>query len=563
MGDIFNYYFSSVFTIENNENPITSCETQAEMNEVRFTPDVVRMTLLGLNSSLSTGPDGIPNIVLKKCASSLALPLAHIFDISLKDQKLPCDWKMALVTPIHKKGPITFPGNYRPISITSTCCRAMERIINKSLMHHLIQNKLINKNQHGFVSGRSTVTNLFECTQQWSEALQSRHSVDIIYLDFKKAFDSVAHNKLLTKLQCYGIHGNVVGWLANFLSQRKRVNVGGILSNIAPVTSGVPQGSVLGPTLFSLYINDLPNIFKDTGVVCKLFADDVKLYCFPTSSETQLQSALDKVAQWSHIWQLQLAPEKCQVFSIAGRRKRKTNHEYSINGQTLQQVDRVKDLGIMMDPSLKFASHIDTITHKAAAVSWMIRASFSSRDQDVLKLAFCTYVRPILEYCSPVWNPHHKYLIDRVEKIQKRFTKSIPSVAKYPYMERLRHLKLMTLERRRLLADLTFCFKLLNGFADSPLRHLLLVQEYSGTRGHSFKLRCSKFSTDVTKYSFCNRIVKPWNALPNEVVNSNTISRFNALIRDFDFNSFLTYTWLSWHSDLVLFFLCVNCTDLC
>ena len=100
----------------------------------------------------------------------------------------------------------------------------------------------------------------------------------------------------------------------------------------------------------------------------------------------------------------------------------------------------------------------------------------------------------------------------------------------------------MTLERRRLLADLTFCFKLLNGFADSPLRHLLLVQDYSGTRGHSFKLRCSKFSTDVAKYSFCNRIVKPWNALPNEVVNSNTISRFNALIRDFDFNSFLTYT---------------------
>ena len=246
----------------------------------------------------------------------------------------------------------------------------------------------------------------------------------------------------------------------------------------------------------------------------------------------------------SHIWQLHLAPVKCQVLSIAGHRKKRNNHEYSINGETLQQVDRVRDLRIMMDPSLKFASHIDTITHKAAAVSWTIMASLSSRDQEVLKLAFCTYVGSILEYCSPVWNPHHKYLIDRVEKIQKRFTKSIPSVAKYPYMERLRHLKLMTLERRRLLADLTFCFKLLNGFADSPLRHLLLVQDYPGTRGHSFKLRCSKFSTDVAKYSFYNRIVKPWNALPNEVVNSNTISRFNAkfIICDFVYNSFLTYT---------------------
>ena len=129
------------------------------------------------------------------------------------------------------------------------------------------------------------------------------------------------------------------------------------------MNSGVPQGSVLGPTFFSLYINDLPNIFKDTGAVCKLFADDVKLYCFPTSSETQVQSALVRVAQWSHIWQLQLAPEKCQVFSIAGRRKRKTNHDYSINGQTLQQVVRFGDLGIMMDPSLKFASHIDTLLY--------------------------------------------------------------------------------------------------------------------------------------------------------------------------------------------------------
>ena len=219
--------------------------------------------------------------------------------------------------------------------------------------------------------------------------------------------------------------------------QRKQlVNTGGILSNIAPVTSGVPQGSVLGPALFSLYINDLPNTFKDTGVVCRLFADDVKLYCFPTSSETQLKSALDKVAQWSHIWQLQLAPEKCQFFSIAGRRKKRTNREYSINGQTLQQVDRVRDLEIMLDPSLKFASHIDTITHRAAAVSWTIRASFSSRDQDVLKLAFCTYVRPILEYCSPVWNPHHKHLIDRVEKIQKRFIKSVISLAQQNVTQR-------------------------------------------------------------------------------------------------------------------------------
>ena len=151
----------------------------------------------------------------------------------------------------------------------------------------------------------------------------------ITCLDFKKAFDSTAHNKLLTILLSYGVHDNIMGWLANFLSVKKRrINIGGILSNIAPLSSGFPQGSMLGPTRFSLYINDLPNIFKNTGIIWKLFADDVKLYCFPSSSQTQLQSALDKVAYGSHICQLQLAPEKCQVFSIAGHRKKRYDPEY-------------------------------------------------------------------------------------------------------------------------------------------------------------------------------------------------------------------------------------------
>ena len=543
MGAIFNLYFSSVFTIDDNKKPITTRANQAEMSEIIFTPSAVRTTLLGLGSSLSTGPDGIPNIFLKECASSLALPLTHIFDISLKDQILPCEWKIALVTPIHKKGPTTSPGNYRPISITSTCCRAMERIMNRALMYHLTHHKLISEDQHGFVKGKSTTTNLLESTQQWSGALQSRQSVDIIYLDFKKAFDSVSHKKLLAKLLNYGIHTNTIGWLSNFLSERKqRVNISGNLSDIASVTSGVPQGSVLGPTLFSIYINDLSDIFKDTDVVCRLFADDVKLYCSKTSSEVQLQSALNKVVEWSSVWQLQLAPEKCQIFSVTGLRGRGCTHEYFINGRALQRVSRIRDLGVIVDPDLKFVTHIDAITHKAAAVSWMIRASFSSGDQRVLKLAYCTYVRPILEYCSAVWNPHHRYLIDRVEKIQKRFTKSIPSLSKYPYMERLKHLKLMTLERRRLLADLALCYKLLNGLVDSPfLRHLLPIQEYASTRGHNFKLRYNRFSRDITKFSFCNRIVRPWNALPSEIVNSGTISRFNALTRDFDFNTDLIY----------------------
>ena len=185
-----------------------------------------------------------------------------------------------------------------------------------------------------------------------------------------------------------------------------------------------------------------------------------------------------------------------------------------------------------MDLCLKFVTHIDAITQKTAAVSWMIRASFFSRDQVVLKLVFCTYIRSILEHSSQVWNPHHKYLIDRIEKNPKEIHQINTFCCSY--MERLKLLELMTLEKRHLLADLTFCFKLLSDFTDSPLWHILLIQDCPGARGHDFKLRCNTFSTHIAKYSFRNRIIKPWNALPNEIVNSNTVSRFNASIHDFD-----------------------------
>ena len=352
IANTFNNYFSSVFTNDDGNNPVISSKTSVEMPNIEFTPDTVFLTLLGLKSSLSAGPDGIPNLFLKNCASALATPLSHIFDASFKDQKLPLEWKIALVTPIHKKGPTTSPENYRPISITSSCCRAMERIINKFLMKYLLHHNLIECSQHGFIPARSTTTNILECTLQWTDAIQNKQNLDIIYLDFRKAFDSVSHVKLMYKMSSYGLSDNMKGWLKDFLKLRsQRVNINGFISDEVAVTSGVPQGSVLGPTLFLLYINDLPSTFANSDTICKLFADDVKLY---NKSPSQLQYSLNRIVEWSKKWQLQLAPDKCQILSLIGCRRSFNPCEYWINSHKLTRADIVRDLGVLIDSSLHF-----------------------------------------------------------------------------------------------------------------------------------------------------------------------------------------------------------------
>lgn len=316
------------------------------------------------------------------------------------------------------------------------------------------------------------------------------------------------------------------------------MSINGCISEEVAVTSGVPQGSVLGPTLFLLYINDLPEIFKSSDTICKLFADDVKLY---NTSSLQLQRSLDKIVEWSEKWQLQLAPDKCQILSLIGYNKNFNPCEFWINNHRLSRVGTIRDLGVLIDSSLKFVHHIDNITRKAAIISKLILASFSSRDPDILKKAFCTYVRPILEYSSPVWNPHKKLLIDRIEKIQKRYTKAIPTLAHYPYLQRLKTLKLPTLEKRRLLADLTLCYKLQNGFIHSNISTTLIRSTYTRTRGHNHKLRTRKSRCEISKHFFSNRIVRSWNSLPAHIVNSSTTNRFNSEICKLNLNPYLRF----------------------
>ena len=414
----------------------------------------------------------------------------------------------------------------------------MERIINNQLLDYLLSNQLISKQQHGFIRKRGTCTNILESLHDWCLNLQSRFTTDIIYFDFKKAFDSVSHPKLLVKLQAYGITGNLFTWLTEFLHGRSQtVKLGVTRSHPVHVLSGVPQGSVLGPTLFLLYINDICDIFDGLNVTCKLYADDIKLYSSYNVNVPQydLMIAISRLHNWSVTWQLQIAIDKCFVCTVSNvyHNPECSTRVYGIRDQTFASVDCVRDLGVMVDSKLKFDKHIAELTHKAMSRANLILKSFHSRDRTLLTTAFCTYVRPLLEYCSPVWSPHTQCLINKIEKVQRHFTKRIAGLWSMSYDKRLRTLGLQSLEYRRVINDLILYYKIKNGLLDTDISNNFIAADNLNTRGHSCKLIKQHCTMDATKFYFTNRIVSIWNSLSEDVVCAPSVSAFKHRLSQF------------------------------
>jgi len=263
-----------------------------------FEPEIVLEKLRQLKSDKSPGPDGMHPLLLNRCAEVVAEPLAYIFQKSFDTGQVPTDWKSANVAPIFKKGSRTDPGNYRPVSLTSVPSKVMESIIRDDTVSFLESSKKLNRYQHGFTRKRSCLTNLLESLEVWTQALDEGYGVDVIFLDYRKAFDSVPHKRLREKLRTFGLNEKLVAWTAEFLKDRKmRVRVNGSFSNWAEVFSGVPQGSVLGPLLFLLFVNDLPNVIKSH---IRMFADDTKIWrtIKDDTDSIWLQQDLDNMESW-------------------------------------------------------------------------------------------------------------------------------------------------------------------------------------------------------------------------------------------------------------------------
>ena len=298
----------------------------------------------------------------------------------------------------------------------------MESIVRDKIVEHMVKNKLFSKKQHGFVPKRNCMTNLLMCMELWTEMLDDGDTVDVIYTDFSKAFDSVPHKRLLNKMKDLGIDGKILDWVKGFLSNRsQRVRIDGEYSDWKEVTSGIPQGSVLGPILFVIFINDMPDMVKS---MCQLFADDAKLFrkvnLRDDYKNALLQNDIDKLSTWSKKWQLPFNTDKCKCLNIGG-----TNpcHRYKMNGKKLKQITEEKDLGVIVDKDLKFHQQSAAAVKKANSRLGIIKKSFASLDDKTLPLLYKSLVRPHLEYGNLVWGPFFKGEQISVEIVQQRLSK--------------------------------------------------------------------------------------------------------------------------------------------
>ena len=494
--EVLGQFFSSVFTTEPDGDipQIPTINLSNEMEVLVIREENVKEILSGLNSGKSCGPDGIHPRLLQELSDILCTPLTKLFNKSLSLGKLPSEWKEGRISAIFKKGSRKIAGNYRPISLTSIVCKTMEHCVRNHIVNHMMINNLFSNQQYGFIRGRSTVLQMLNVMDVWTKAMDKGDSIDTVYLDFTKAFDKVPHNRLMSKLNSIGINTETLNWIKAFLSDRvQQICVNGSNSTWKPVTSGIPQGSVLGPILFVLYINDLPsNILSDVY----MFADDTKIFNIIKSPEDQetLQNDLDTLSMWSDKWLLKFHPEKCKVMHLG--KAGDTEYSYQLKeGDTyheLSYTEEEKDLGVVIDGKLDFDRHINIKINKASSIMAVIRRSFVSLNGVNFVPLYKSLVRSHLEYASCIWSPYKKKHIEAIERVQRRATKQLPGMKDLPYPERLKILKLPTLVYRRARGDMIETYKLLHDKYYGEYSQLVKLHashiSKEGTRGHSFKL---------------------------------------------------------------------------
>jgi hypothetical protein len=514
-------------------NPDTASEyTGIETIDLHDEDFIAAINLISPNAA--SGPDKFPIAILKECKNELAKPLHILWKRSLETGEIPSKYLQQTIVPIFKKGSKGDPANYRPVSLTSHIIKLFERIVRKKLVEYCVDNNIIVAEQYGFCSGKSCTTQLISHFERILEILDCNANADVIYLDFSKAFDKVDHKILLKKLESFGIAGNLLNWFNSFLSNREQyVIVDGQKSAPEKVLSGVPQGTVLGPLLFILYINDIVKVIKYCYV--KIFADDSKLIKMIKSlSDRELLDAdLQAVIEWAFINKMELNRLKFQLLSHGNINQLK--HPYDIDENiSLEKSEDVLDLGVTLSENATFGTHIANAVKSANRFAgWTLR-TFKSRTREVVLLLYKTYVRPRLEYGCALWSPHLIKDITSIEAVQRSVTSRIEGLECLNYYERLKELQLYSLQRRCERYQVIHMWKIYKGIIPNDLSF-----DFYNSRSHGIKCRRPKLNLKNKRIStlrdnfFTSVGPALFNAIPSSVISSKSMNTFKSNLDQF------------------------------
>lgn len=509
-----------------------SCRVTSFIPEISFSVDGISSLIEKVKLSSASGLDEINAKLLKNIGHVASAYFVLIFSQSLSTGIIPDDWKVGKVVPIFKSGNKNSPLNYQPISLTSIPCKLMEHVIYSYIINFLDSQNFFHHSQHGFRRGLSCETQLAIYVHDLHANLDVNVQTDSLFLDFAKAFDKVPHKRLILKLSFLNLHPNVLNWIKEFLTNRSQVVfTNNKLSSPLPVSSGVPQGSVLGPLLFLIYINDLP-LHVSSNI--RMFADDCVIYRTVTSpsDHTILQQDLDHIVKWCDDWLMSLNPTKCKLISFT-RRQFTFHFTYNIANVPVESVTTYKYLGVTLSNNMSWNTHIAKVTSSANRTLGFLKRHLRNAPSHAKLLAYKSLVMAKLEYASPIWNPPEVGLTNTLESVQNRAARFIH--ASYSYEISASFLKaeciLSPLSCRRRIATLSLFHK----FFHSPLNcppYIIPAAHISHRTGHALQVSRPRARTKTFSASFFPRAAKDWNGLSRNIATITCPSSFMHSISD-------------------------------
>ena len=533
----FNEYFASVFEEFENDKcksyPVYDPQKHAELNKVQISAEIVEKKIKKLKTHSAPGPDGIHATLLKKCSKEISEPLSEIFQKSMEEGKLPDDFKRTNITPLFKKGDKLLASNYRPINMASIPGKILESIVKDALMTHLEENELLFNSQHGFRAKKSVATCLLAYLDKVTKSVDNGTPWVTFISDFAKAFDKVPFVNMLKKVYDHGVRGKLLQWITDWTKDRKqRVVLNGTESDWLDVISSVVQGSVLGPILFLIYINDLDVKVaeKAPGINLFKFADDSKIgyQVRDWEEEEKFQQGINAIVEWCEENGMSLHPNKCCIMKFGSGN---TNKVFTLLGNTLCESACEKDLGVYISNDLKSTEHVKSISSKAHRVLSSLKRSVTYRGKVFIEL-YKTYVRPIVEASAVVWNPAKESDIKKIEGVQRRALRCVKGFKELSYTERLTKSSMVTLKERRLKYDMVQAYRCLeNGDIKlEKVKERHIVNTRSAENENLVKEKCR---TNVRQQYFSNRIVNDWNNLPLKIRSAENVHSFKRQLKMF------------------------------